>query len=205
VIAIINYGSGNIQAIGNIYGRLNMPFVIASNPDDLEKADKIILPGVGAFDQVIGDLERSGLRKALDQAVLVDRKPILGICVGMQMFAASSEEGEKKGLAWIDGQVRRFDCTGDCHTTQLPHMGWNTIRPVRNHALFEGTDLRTGYYFLHSYYFQCTHREDELAVTDYGIQFTSAVNRENIYGVQFHPEKSHQSGIQLLKNFADRM
>jgi glutamine amidotransferase len=202
MIAIVNYGSGNIQAIANIYARSNIPFTIASSPDELRSAEKILLPGVGAFDQAMNELERSGMRRALDRRVLEDRLPVLGICVGMQLLARSSEEGEAAGLGWIDGVVRRFDHAHFHQATHLPHMGWNTVEPVEVDPLFTGVDLRTGYYFLHSYYFACSDEADVLAVTDYGAPFACAVHRENVYGVQFHPEKSHHAGVQLLKNFA---
>lgn len=203
MIAIINYGSGNIQAIGNIYNRLNIPFIVVSRPEDLKKASKIILPGVGAFDQAISELERSGLRQALDEHVLQNKKCILGICVGMQLLAKNSEEGVLKGLGWIDGSVRKFEHSSFNHATHLPHMGWNNVEPAKNNQLFNDVLPGARYYFLHSYYFSCNRQEDVLAVTFYGGQFASAVNSGNIYGVQFHPEKSHQAGIQLLKNFAD--
>lgn len=202
MIAIVNYGSGNIQAIGNIYKRLNLPFVVATAPADLEAVDRVLLPGVGAFDQAMSELDKSGMRQALEQAVIFERKPILGICVGMQLLAKSSEEGRVPGLGWIDGVVKKFDRSGVGQTTYLPHMGWNTVNPVKDHTLFENADLSAGYYFLHSYYFLCNRASDVLAETDYGFRFASAVSRENIHGVQFHPEKSHQAGIQLLKNFA---
>ena len=202
MIAIINYGSGNIQAIGNIYKRLNIPFVVASAPDDLGSADRVILPGVGAFDQAMSELEKSGMRQALERVVVVEQKPILGICVGMQLLAKSSEEGQVPGLGWIDGVVKRFDRSSIQQTTHLPHMGWNTVTPLKDNPLFDNVDLSAGYYFLHSYYFSCNSQADVLAETDYGVRFASAVSRENIHGVQFHPEKSHQAGIQLLKTFA---
>ena len=202
MIAIVNYGSGNIQAIANIYTRSGVPFVIASKPEELEAAERILLPGVGAFDQAMHELERSGMRRALDEEVLVRRKPVLGICVGMQLLARSSEEGSAAGLGWIDGAVKRFDERTDLGETYLPHMGWNTVEPVQQSPLFEDVDLGTGYYFLHSYYFTCADESDTLAVTDYSGRFACAVHRDNIYGVQFHPEKSHHAGIQLLKNFA---
>jgi glutamine amidotransferase len=202
MIAIINYGSGNIQAIGNIYTRLNIPFVVASVPDDLHSVDRVLLPGVGAFDQAMTELDKSGLRQALERVVIVERKPILGICVGMQLLAKGSEEGQVPGLGWIDGFVKKFDQSSFHQTTYLPHMGWNTVTPVRGNPLFENVDLSVGYYFLHSYYFSCNNQADVLAETNYGVQFTSVVSRDNIHGVQFHPEKSHQVGIQLLKNFA---
>jgi len=202
MIGIINYGSGNIQAIGNIYERLNIPFVVATVPADLEAVERVVLPGVGAFDQAMNELDKSGMRQALERAVISERKPILGICVGMQLLAKSSEEGRVPGLGWIDGVVKKFDRQSVGHATYLPHMGWNTVKPIKDHSLFANVDLSAGYYFLHNYYFSCERVEDALAETDYGVRFVSAVSRDNIHGVQFHPEKSHQSGIQLLKNFA---
>jgi len=202
MIAIVNYGSGNIQAICNIFGRLGVSYLVASNPDELRQGEKILLPGVGAFDQAMGELERSGLRAALDECVLERKRPILGICVGMQLLARGSEEGVRAGLGWIDGMVKKFDCTRFEQATRLPHMGWNTARPLRDDPLFQQVDLQGGFYFLHSYYFSCADPADELAATEYGGSFSSVVRRNNIYGVQFHPEKSHQAGIQLLKNFA---
>jgi imidazole glycerol-phosphate synthase subunit HisH len=202
VISIVNYGSGNIQAICNIYGRLGIAFVVASKPEEVDRGERIVLPGVGAFDQAMNELDRSGLRVALDECALKKHRPILGICVGMQLLAKSSEEGVRPGLGWIDGIVRRFDCAKFQQATRLPHMGWNTVEPVRPDALFKDVDLQSGFYFLHSYYFSCEKGEDELGRTNYGGLYTSVVNRGNIYGVQFHPEKSHQAGIQLLKNFA---
>jgi glutamine amidotransferase len=203
MIAIINYGSGNIKAIGNIYKNLNIPFFVADQPGDLDKASKIILPGVGAFDQAIKELEKSEMRESLDEHVLHQRKPVLGICVGMQLLAGSSEEGILKGLGWIDGTVKKFDHANFHQATHLPHMGWNNVEPVKENQLFKDVDLSIGYYFLHSYYFSCNRQEDVLAVTNYGGQFASAVNSGNIYGAQFHPEKSHSGGIQLLKNFSN--
>lgn len=202
MIGIVNYGSGNIQAIGNIYKRLGVPFIVAATPEELAGAERVILPGVGAFDQAMNELDASGLRQALNEAVIAQRRPILGICVGMQVLAKSSEEGQARGLGWLDAEVKRFDHSAVGQRTQLPHMGWNTVEPARNDALFDGVEPQNGYYFLHSYYFACHHPGDVLATTDYGGRFACAVRRENIYGVQFHPEKSHQNGVRLLQNFA---
>jgi glutamine amidotransferase len=202
VIAIIDYGSGNIQAIANIYKRLGVAHSVASTADHIKGAARYLLPGVGAFDRCMQELNKSGMREALDRAVLMDRKPILGICVGMQILARSSEEGREKGLGWINGDVKRFDPATFHQATRLPHMGWNTTTPVQTSPLFEGVDLSTGYYFLHSYYFVCDRRDNVLAETEYGSRFAAAVHANNVFGVQFHPEKSHQAGIQLLKNFA---
>lgn len=202
MIGIVNYGSGNIQAIGNIYKRLSVPFTVVARPEEMTGVDHVILPGVGAFDQTMGELNASGLRQALDQAALGSKKPVLGICVGMQVLARSSEEGSLAGLGWIDGQVKRFDHATVGERTQLPHMGWNTVEPTGGEPLFEGVEAELGYYFLHSYYFAPDDRSRVLATTDYGGRFACAVRRDNIYGVQFHPEKSHQNGIRLLQNFA---
>ncbi len=203
MIAIVNYGSGNIQAICNIYKNLGVSHVVASRPEEVAACDRIILPGVGAFDQAMSELERSGLRGALDECVLGAACPILGICVGMQLLASSSEEGVLPGLGWIKGTVLRFAPALFRQATSLPHMGWNTVVPTSPGGLFRDVEMDKGFYFLHSYYFSCADPADELAHTDYGGRFASAVNRGNIFGAQFHPEKSHQSGIQLLKNFAE--
>lgn len=202
MIAIVNYGSGNSQAIGNIYGRSAIPYVIAESPEGLEDADRYVLPGVGAFDQCMRELDRSGMREALERHVREERKPLLGICVGMQILARASEEGNERGLGWIPGRVRRFDTSGVEAPPPLPHMGWNSVRPLRDGHLFHNVDLSIGCYFLHSYYFECERPEDVVAVTEYAHEFACAVQHENVYGVQFHPEKSHHAGIQLLKNFA---
>ncbi len=202
VIAIVNYGSGNVQAISNIYQRMGVPFLITRRPEDLSAADRIVLPGVGAFDQAMSELARSGMQSALNTAVLQDAKPLLGICVGMQLFAKSSEEGTAQGLGWVDGVVKRFDQSSFEPRLGLPHMGWNTVEPMRSSPLFAGVNLESEFYFLHSYYFQCDRSGDRLGVTPYGISFASVIQKDNIYGVQFHPEKSHDSGVQLLTNFA---
>ena len=203
LITIINYGLGNIQAIANIYNSLNIRVVIASTPDDLASAEKIILPGVGAFDWAMRLLNESGMRSCLDELVMVNKVPVLGICVGMQMLARCSDEGKLEGLSWIDAEVKKFDESKFVHKTHLPHMGWNEVIPQRTDCLFRGMEVKPRYYFLHSYYFLPKNDEDVLALTDYNGYFASAVRSENVFGAQFHPEKSHQWGIQLLKNFAE--
>ena len=203
MIAIVNYGWGNIRAIANIYKQLNVPVSIAESEPELRNADKIILPGVGAFDSAMQSLNDSGLRPALEEEVVVARKPVLGICVGMQMLARSSEEGKLGGLGWIDAEVRKFDTAHFPDPTHLPHMGWNDVRPRDDSDLFceLGTDAR--FYFLHSYYFAPAGAGDVLGETDYYGEFVSAVRSQHIFGVQFHPEKSHHWGIRLLRNFAE--
>jgi imidazole glycerol-phosphate synthase subunit HisH len=202
MIAIINYGLGNIQAFTNIYKRLNIPCAIASTPDELLSAERLILPGVGAFDWAMTYLNQSGMRTTLDELVLKRKKPVLGICVGMQIMAGRSDEGKLPGLGWIDAEVKKFDETTFKQKTHLPHMGWNDVSPKRSDGLFQGFENEARYYFLHSYYFYPHNDCDVLAVTDYNGPFASAVQSDNVFGVQFHPEKSHQWGIQLLKNFA---
>ena len=202
MITIVNYGLGNIKAFVNIYNKLNVPCEIATNATDLEKADKLILPGVGAFDHAMEELDNSGMRSTLDNMVLNKKIPVLGICVGMQMLAHSSDEGILPGLGWINGIVKKIDPEKLHHTTHLPHMGWNDVKAVKQSNLFSELEKDACFYFLHSYYFSCNDPADISAVTDYGGAFTCAVQHENIYGVQFHPEKSHHYGVQLLKNFA---
>jgi len=203
MIAIVDYGLGNIRAFANIYKKMDVPFLVTAQAGDLAKATKIVIPGVGAFDQAMELLEKSGMRRILDELVLDRHCPVLGICVGMQILARSSEEGTLPGLGWIDGEVKKFDALTLNHRTRLPHMGWNDIQPTTKTTLFQGLEINARFYFLHSYYFRCFQEENILAVSDYGGHFACAVNSKNIYGVQFHPEKSHHYGIQLLKNFSD--
>ena len=201
MITIVDYGLGNIQAFYNIYKRLNLPVTIASTPDELLGSSKLILPGVGSFDWAMERLQRSGMRNMLDELVLDRQIPVLGVCVGMQMMAKSSEEGVSPGLAWLDAVVRRFDVSSHPQKTYLPHMGWNTISPACNSILLQGlTNPR--FYFLHSYYIKPSLPTETLATTPYLFDFSSMVGQRHIYGVQFHPEKSHFSGTQLLSNFA---
>lgn len=202
MIAIIDYGLGNVKAFADVYKKLNIPAIIAAQTDDLKNISKIILPGVGAFDQAMQLLEKSGLRQHLDEMVLDRRIPVLGVCVGMQILAASSEEGILPGLGWINGKVKKFDLSASSRSMRVPHMGWNTIRPLKENGLFQGLDSEARFYFLHSYYFQPDGNEDVIAATDYHGEFACAVNAGNVFGVQFHPEKSHHWGIRLLENFA---
>ena len=202
MLAIVNYGLGNIQAIANIYKRLDIPVQMAESSHDLFAAHKIILPGVGAFDWAMTRLNESGMRDVLDELVLKRHTPVLGICVGMQMMTEGSDEGSLEGLGWIGGRTKRFDDAALSGQTRLPHMGWNTVSPVHASCIFKGLGGEPRYYFLHSYYVEPSRSSAVLAKTVYGIEFASSVNDANVYGVQFHPEKSHQWGIQLLKNFA---
>lgn len=202
MISIVDYGVGNIQAIANIYKRLNLPVKIVRTAEQLAGAERLILPGVGAFDWAIGRLNKSGMRGVLDDVVLSKGRPVLGICVGMQMLAKRSDEGALDGLGWIDGEVKKFDRAAPTQRAYLPHMGWNDVEPRCQDCLFKDIGATGRFYFLHSYYFAPNDQKMILGVTDYGGAFASCVRAGNIYGVQFHPEKSHQWGIQLLKNFA---
>jgi glutamine amidotransferase len=203
VITIIDYGLGNVLAFVNVYNRLNIPVKVAKSAADLAGATKLILPGVGSFDHAMEQLDQSGMRESLEQLVVQQRVPVLGICVGMQMLAKSSDEGKLPGLGWIDGTVHKFDLAKMPRGTLLPHMGWNDVEPTTGGGLFKGLEQDARFYFLHSYYFECIQQSNVLALTDYGPAFNCAVRRDNVYGVQFHPEKSHHFGSQLLSNFAE--
>lgn len=202
MIAICNYGIGNVQALANIYKRLNVPAKIAGTPRELAGAEKIILPGVGAFDWAMTRFNNSGMRDALENLVMRQGAAVLGICVGMQMLAKRSEEGKLAGLGWIDAEVKKFDGKASLERSRLPHMGWNDVEPSNEDGLFRNIGAAGKFYFLHSYYVVPKDTDVIFAVTNYGGCFASSVRAGHIYGVQFHPEKSHQWGVQLLKNFA---
>lgn len=201
MIGIVDYGLGNVRAFENIYRRLGIAAIPARAADDLARCERLVLPGVGAFDWAMERLRASGMLESLNQRVLQDRVPVLGVCVGMQMMGDGSEEGHAKGLGWIPGQVRRFQDAWFDQTTHLPHMGWNDVAPKPDEPLFHEIEAPR-YYFLHSFYFDPAQDSHVIARTDYGIQFASAVRNCNIWATQFHPEKSHHWGISLLGNFA---
>lgn len=203
MITIIDYGLGNVQAFLNIYKRLHISAKAAKSVHDLEDAKKLILPGVGHFDYAIQKLNDSGMKSQIESLVLQNSIPILGVCVGMQIMADSSEEGVQKGLGWISGTVKSLDKIVDKNSDlPLPHMGWNSVTSENKDLFSEIDPNRSDFYFLHSYYFDCIHQKNCISNTHYGSNFCSSVNNRNIFGVQFHPEKSHHSGVQLLKNFA---
>lgn len=200
MIAIVDYGLGNTRAIANIYKRLNIDAELVSSPEALRRADRFILPGVGSFDWAMQSLERAGVRRTLDELVRIERRPVLGICVGMQMMARSSEEGVELGLGWLDADVRRLP---QDQGLMLPHMGWNDVALRGTSHLTRGLEKQARFYFLHSYYFVPQTGHAVIAEAIYGRRFACAVQSENIFGVQFHPEKSHGWGMQLLRNFAE--
>ena len=198
-IVIIDNGFSNIGALENMIRRIGLTFTTAAHRDEIGDPDAIIIPGVGAFDAAMDALARARLIEPLNDLVLGKRIPTLGICLGMQLFAQSSEEGEGLGLGWIPGKVKRLEPVSEL--TRIPHMGWNKLSHDKN-KIFENIDQRARYYFVHSYYFECRSFENELCWTSYGgINFASGIMQDNIYGFQFHPEKSNDFGLKLLKNF----
>lgn len=203
MIKIVDYGLGNISAFSNMYKRLNIPAAIARTAADLDGASKIVLPGVGAFDHAMELLDKSGMRPNLEKLVCGDKIPVLGICVGMQILADGSDEGQLAGLGWVPGRVKGFKFDDRSANLPLPHMGWNDVTPVSGERLFAGLEEDARFYYLHSYYFECARPSDVIATTCYGLDFSCAVRSDNVFGVQFHPEKSHHYGVALLKNFSE--
>lgn len=198
MMTILDYGVGNIKAFCNVFDQQGIKYKVASSNSSLRDASKIIFPGVGSFDNAMSLLNKTGMRETLEKLVISDRIPILGICVGMQMFSRYSEEGRETGLGWIDSSVIKFR-----NETKYPspHMGWNNLVNFEDHMIFEGLSHESYFYFLHSYYFKSNNIANILANTSYGIEFNSVVIKDNIIGVQFHPEKSHDAGTRLLLNF----
>lgn len=199
MIAIVDYGMGNLGSIQNMFRRIGVPARLVSDPAALRESPKVVLPGVGAFDAAMERIAAAGLRPVLDELALERRVPVLGICLGMQLLTRSSEEGRLPGLGWIAGETRRFPRVAGL---PVPHMGWNVARSTCESRLTAGLGEEPRFYFVHSYYVQVDEPEDSVLKTVYGLQFDSAVSHGNIYGAQFHPEKSHKYGMQLLRNFA---
>ncbi len=200
MIVVIDYKMGNIGSILNMLKKIGAEAIISSDPEEIKKADKLILPGVGSFDAGMENLKNSGLIPAIEEKVINKKTLILGICLGMQLFAKNSEEGISRGLGWIDAEVKKFKFSEN--SLKIPHMGWNSINIKKQGKLFENMPLDSRFYFVHSYYFVCQDKDNILATTNYGFDFPSIIRKGNIIGVQFHPEKSHKFGMQLLKNFA---
>jgi len=201
MIGILNYGLGNVSAFVNIYKKLGVATKLVEKQGDLIDIDKLILPGVGAFDYAIQCFNESGLREEVDRLVLIEKVPILGVCVGLQMMAKSSDEGILSGLGWIDATVVKFDYESLPEGSPLPHMGWNDLEVVREDPLFTGlSDAK--FYFLHSFYVVPKNKEEVIGSAHYGEEFCCVIRKDNIYGMQCHPEKSHSFGVQFLKNFA---
>ncbi len=202
MITIVDYKTGNLGSIQNILKRIGENSVVTSDKDEIARASKLILPGVGAFDTGMRNLTELGLIDILSKKVIVEKTPVLGICLGMQLLSGGSEEGSMPGLGWIDAEIVRFRFK-DSIEYKIPHIGWNFIRQHKTSRLFDNMYSDARFYFVHSYFFRANDMEDILTSTTYEIEFTSAVERGNILGVQFHPEKSHKFGMKLLKNFVD--
>lgn len=204
VVVVIDYNMGNLGSIINMFKRLGIAAVLTRDPAVIAEADKLVLPGVGAFDEGIENLDKLGLRTVLEDRVIGERVPILGICLGMQLMTVTSEEGRKPGLAWINADTVHFRAgMADSGRLKLPHIGWNFVDVRKSHPLLEGLPEDARFYFVHSYKVVCREPRDVLTETYYGTgAFTSAYAHGNIAGVQFHPEKSHRFGARLLKNFS---
>ncbi len=204
MVVIIDYGMGNLRSVVKAFHRVNIKASISNNPDIIAKAEKLVLPGVGHFKRGMQHLKELNIIPLLNERVLTNHVPILGICLGMQLFSKHSEEGNTDGLSWFDAETIKFDL--DHSTTEnlkIPHMGWNSIQVKKNHLTLNGLNADRLLYFVHSYHVVCHKERDILAQTHYGHQFVSAIQKDNIVGVQFHPEKSHKTGLQIIKNFCE--
>lgn len=203
MIAIVDYGLGNLGSIANMLKVIGERSVITSDPEKIQKADKLILPGVGAFDAGMTQLSERGLISVLQEETLQKGKPLLGICLGMQLLGRKSEEGTLSGLGLVPFDNIRFRID-PASGLKVPHMGWDIVRFERKSPLLDGIEGTQRYYFVHSYHVVCDDSENRLMTCDYGYEFVAAVVKDNILGVQFHPEKSHNFGMKLLENFARR-
>jgi len=200
-IVIVDYGMGNLRSVSKKVKQIGYEALISNNKTDILKANKLILPGVGHFENGMNKLRELDLISSLNEKVLVDKTPILGICLGMQLFTKYSEEGNVKGLAWVDAETIKFKNLGI--KFKIPHMGWNSINLQKSSSLFNKFDSEHLYYFVHSYYVSCNNENDILATTNYNTNFVCALQKDNVFGVQFHPEKSHEWGEQIIKNFIE--
>jgi glutamine amidotransferase len=202
MFTIINYGVGNLGSISNMLAYLDIEHRVSAAPKDVLEAERLLLPGVGSFDFGMTKLNESGLTDVLQQRVCVDKVPVMGICLGMQIMCQFSEEGQVPGLGWFDAKVKKFDLERMDKDRPIPHTGWNDVRFIHAHPVSSGLPLDARFYFVHGYHVECDHPKDEWMQADYGYPFTAALASENKLAVQFHPEKSHKFGLTLLKNFA---
>jgi imidazole glycerol-phosphate synthase subunit HisH len=201
MIVIIDYGMGNLRSVQKAFERIRIPATISSNPQEIEQAEKLVLPGVGHFERGISNLKNKGLFDLLNEQVQVKKKPILGICLGMQLMTEFSEEGNCNGFGWLKAKTQKFSF--QTNGLKIPHMGWNNLSIKKSDTIFKDITADNFFYFVHSYYVSCESVTDILAETGYGNKFVSSFQKENIFGCQFHPEKSHDKGLQILKNYAE--
>jgi len=201
MISIVDYNIGNLGSVKNMISKIGFESQICNSQKDIRNAQKLILPGVGSFDACMHNLKRSGLIQAIEERVLVDKIPILGICVGMQLFTHGSDEGESEGLSWLDGKCQKFKFDNVNENLKIPHMGWNSVATNNHNSLFKEMEEDARFYFAHSFHVVLSDTKEILATSKYGYEFISAIQKENIYGVQFHPEKSLKHGMKLLSNF----
>ena len=204
MIVIVDFGSGNLGSIASMLRKLGIPSVTSGDPEVVAAADRLILPGVGAFDHAMGRLVSGGYVPILRRKVLEEGAPLLGVCLGMQLLSRGSEEGDAPGLGWIDARTVRFRPESAAGPVRVPHMGWADVRAARPHPLLEGLEEDARFYFAHSFHVVPERDDDVLAWAEHGDRFVSAVARDHVMGVQFHPEKSHRFGLRLLENFATR-
>lgn len=201
MITIINYGMGNLGSVANMLKKIGAPCIITSDINEIEKAEKILLPGVGAFDAAVSRIDELNLRPVLTYKAKEQKIPFLGICLGMQLLTRGSEEGVLKGLDFVSAQTIKFKFEKDSDL-KIPHMGWNFVKENTKSKLTEGFIDEYRFYFVHSYYVLCDKPENSILKTTHGVEFDSAIQHENVYGAQFHPEKSHKYGMHLLTNFS---
>lgn len=203
MIVIVDYGLGNLGSMLNMLKKISANAIVSSDHDTIEQADKLILPGVGSFDAGMRNLTERNMIPLLNKMILEQKVPILCVCLGMQLLGMRSEEGQLHGLGWLDAVTIRFNLQDANANLKIPHMGWNRLNILRALPLFADLEEENRFYFVHSYHVVCANPDNILATTSYGIDFTSAVVKDNIIGVQFHPEKSHKFGMRLLKNFSE--
>ncbi len=204
MVIIVDYGMGNLHSVLKAFNRLRIEAAISSEPEDILSANKLILPGVGNFKRGMSNLIDRKLVAPLNTAVIEKQIPILGICLGMQLMTNYSQEGDEKGLGWFDAETLQFDFSDNLNQRlHIPHIGWNTIDIAMENLLFNNIDDSPSFYFVHSYFVKCNAKDDIAATTEYGSTFVSAIAKNNIFATQFHPEKSHDYGLTLLKNFTD--
>jgi imidazole glycerol-phosphate synthase subunit HisH len=200
MIVVVDYGMGNLGSIENMLKKIGVQPIVSDDPEIIASASKLILPGVGSFDKAMERINSSNLLQVLDQHALVEKKPILGICLGMQLLTRKSEEGKLPGLGWIEADTLRFPVMNQL---KIPHMGWNEVKLNYDSPLTNNLPLKSKFYFVHSYRVKVDYENLSILKCQYGIEFDAAIQHENIFGAQFHPEKSHRYGMQFLRNFIE--